>query len=137
MDGINTRATDKGCVGLRSCRLSSTRFCSCSRRVGVAWEAVRRFGEPAPVGSKTIMVIAAIGIVVNLGSSLPFLAGRKRDINIQGAFLHVMGDAAFSFADPGPGPRSDRSRRRSSRRDPLASLAMSGRVAVVRREMVD
>lgn len=65
---------------------------------GVAWEAVRRFGEPAPVASKTVMVIAAIGIAVNLGSSLPFLAGRKRDINIQGAFLHLMGDAAFSFA---------------------------------------
>jgi cobalt-zinc-cadmium efflux system protein len=65
---------------------------------GVAWEAVRRFGEPVPVASKTVMAIAAIGIVVNLGSSLPFLAGRKRDINIGGTFLHLIGDAAFSFA---------------------------------------
>jgi cobalt-zinc-cadmium efflux system protein len=65
---------------------------------GIAWEAVRRFSEPAVVASKTVMVIAAIGVAVNLGSSLPFLAGRKRDINIQGAFLHLMGDAAFSLA---------------------------------------
>ena len=64
----------------------------------IAWEAVGRFAEPVPVANKTVMVIAAIGIAVNLGSSLPFLTGRKRDINIQGAFLHLMGDAAFSLA---------------------------------------
>jgi cobalt-zinc-cadmium efflux system protein len=65
---------------------------------GIAWEAVQRFYEPAVVATKTVMVIAAIGVAVNLGSSLPFLASRKRDINVQGAFLHLMGDAAFSLA---------------------------------------
>lgn len=65
---------------------------------GIAWEAVQRFYEPAMVASKTVMVIAAIGVAVNLGSGLPFLGGRKRDINIQGAVLHLMGDAAFSLA---------------------------------------
>lgn len=64
----------------------------------VAWEAVRRFYEPAPVASKTVMVVAAIGVVINLGSGLPFLAGGRRDLNVQAAFLHLMADAAFSLA---------------------------------------
>jgi cobalt-zinc-cadmium efflux system protein len=65
---------------------------------GIAWEAVRRLSEPAPVASKTVMIVAAIGIAVNLASGLPFLAHRKHDINLQGAFLHLMGDAAISLA---------------------------------------
>lgn len=65
---------------------------------GVAWEAARRLYEPAPVASKTVMLVAAIGIAVNLGSGLPFVAGRKRDINVQAAFLHLLADAAFSLA---------------------------------------
>jgi cobalt-zinc-cadmium efflux system protein len=64
----------------------------------VAWEAIGRFSDPHPVGSKTVMVVASIGIVINLASALPFMAGRKDDINIRGAFLHLIGDAAFSFA---------------------------------------
>lgn len=44
------------------------------------------------------MTVAAIGILVNLGSSLPFLAGRKSDINVRAAYVHLMGDAAFSLA---------------------------------------
>ncbi|MEO6323211.1 MAG: cation diffusion facilitator family transporter [Thermoanaerobaculia bacterium] len=65
---------------------------------GVAWEAIRRFHAPAPIASKTVMIVAAVGVIINLGSSIPFLAGRKNDLNIQAAFLHLMGDAAFSFA---------------------------------------
>ena len=64
----------------------------------IAWEAVGRFRESVPVASKTVMVIAAVGVAINLGSSLPFLTARKRDINVQGAFLHLMGDAALSLA---------------------------------------
>jgi len=62
----------------------------------IAWEAVQRFGEPAPVAGKTVMVVAAIGILVNGITAWLFASGAKGDINIRGAFLHMAADAAVS-----------------------------------------
>jgi cobalt-zinc-cadmium efflux system protein len=63
---------------------------------GIAWEAIRRFSDPAPVASWTVIWVAAAGIAVNLGVALLFQGGRKGDLNIRGAFLHMMADAAVS-----------------------------------------
>lgn len=63
---------------------------------GIAWEAILRFREPAPVAGMTVIVVAAIGIAINTGSALMFLSGRDRDLNIKGAFLHLVADALVS-----------------------------------------
>jgi cobalt-zinc-cadmium efflux system protein len=62
----------------------------------IAIEAVRRFSEPAPVAGGTVMIVAAIGIVINGVTALMFMSGRKGDLNIRGAFLHMAADAAVS-----------------------------------------
>ena len=62
----------------------------------VGWEAVRRFADPQPVQSVTVMVVAAIGIAVNTATALLFARGRKGDINVRGAFLHMAADAVIS-----------------------------------------
>jgi cobalt-zinc-cadmium efflux system protein len=62
----------------------------------IAIEAVQRLRHPAPVASGTVMVVAAIGIVINVGTALGFLRGRASDLNIRGAFLHMMSDAIAS-----------------------------------------
>lgn len=62
----------------------------------LAWEAVQRFTEPAPAAGVTIMVVAGIGIVINVGTALLFLSGREHDLNIRGAFLHMVADALVS-----------------------------------------
>lgn len=62
----------------------------------IAWEAVRRFQSPQPVEGGTVMMVAAIGIVVNTATALLFMRGRKGDINIRGAFLHMAADAGVS-----------------------------------------
>lgn len=62
----------------------------------VIWEAVGRFRSPVPVNGTTIMVIAAIGVVINTATALLFMRGRKNDLNIKGAFLHMAADAAVS-----------------------------------------
>lgn len=62
----------------------------------IAWEAIRRFEAPQPVEGGTVMVVAAIGIVVNTATALMFMRGRKGDINIRGAFLHMAADAGVS-----------------------------------------
>ncbi|WP_241233623.1 cation diffusion facilitator family transporter [Altericroceibacterium xinjiangense] len=63
---------------------------------GIAWQAFVRFSDPQPIASGTVMVVAAIGIAINTGTALLFARGRKGDINIRGAFLHMAADAAVS-----------------------------------------
>ena len=59
-------------------------------------EAIRRFGYPHPVAGDVVMWVAAIGIVLNGATALMFLRGRKDDLNIKGAFVHMASDAAVS-----------------------------------------
>jgi cobalt-zinc-cadmium efflux system protein len=59
-------------------------------------EAVDRFRHPAPIQGGIVSLVAAVGIVINLGTALAFMRGREHDLNIRGAFLHMLGDAAAS-----------------------------------------
>ncbi|MEM6996809.1 MAG: cation diffusion facilitator family transporter [Myxococcota bacterium] len=63
---------------------------------GVTWEAVGRIGSPVAIDGMTVIVVAAIGVVINAVSAGFFFAGRKGDANIRGAFIHLMADAAVS-----------------------------------------
>ena len=63
----------------------------------IAWEAVQRFAEPAPVAGATVSIVAAIGVLINGFSAWLFLAGSKGDLNIRGAYLHMAADAALSL----------------------------------------
>lgn len=63
----------------------------------IAWEAIRRFVEPSPVSGGTIIGVAAVGIVINTVSALMFMSGRENDLNIRGAFLHLVADAVVSL----------------------------------------
>jgi cobalt-zinc-cadmium efflux system protein len=58
----------------------------------ISWEAIRRLGAPEPVAGKTVMIVAAIGILVN-GVTAWMFAGGKDDINLRAAFVHMASDA--------------------------------------------
>ena len=62
----------------------------------IAFEAVQRLGDPQPVAGRTVMAVAAVGIVVNGVTAWLFARGSKHDLNIRGAFLHMTADAAVS-----------------------------------------
>jgi cobalt-zinc-cadmium efflux system protein len=62
----------------------------------ITWEAVKRMAQPAPVAGKTVIIVAAIGMVINTATALLFRPGQKSDLNIRGAFLHMAADAAVS-----------------------------------------
>ena len=62
----------------------------------LVWVAILRLQAPEATQPGMVMVVAAIGIVVNLGTALLFLRGRHDDLNIRGAFLHMAADAAVS-----------------------------------------
>ncbi len=63
----------------------------------IAWEALERLKSPAPVAGMTVILIAAIGIFINAGTAMLFASGRKGDLNIRGAYTHMMADAAVSL----------------------------------------
>ena len=63
----------------------------------IAFEAIRRLAEPAPVASGVIMIVAGIGFVINLATALMFMKDQHKDLNVRGAYLHMMSDAAVSL----------------------------------------
>ncbi len=65
---------------------------------GIGWEAIQRIiAEPVDTSSTTVMVVAAIGVLVNGVTAWLFMSGIKDDLNIRGAFLHMASDAAISL----------------------------------------
>ncbi len=63
----------------------------------IALEAIGRLASPAPVAPQMVIVVAAIGAVINTLTALLFLSGREHDLNVRGAFLHMAADAAVSL----------------------------------------
>src|ERR1700704_3920692 len=63
----------------------------------IVWEAVQRLGKPEPVAEMTVIWVALVGIAINGATALLFMSGRKSDLNIKGAFLHMAADAVVSF----------------------------------------
>jgi cobalt-zinc-cadmium efflux system protein len=63
----------------------------------LAWEAVGRLQDPAPVTGMTMIVVAAIGVAINGVTAILFIGGHRHDLNIRGAFLHMAGDALVSL----------------------------------------
>ena len=64
---------------------------------GIAVEALNRLREPVAVAGWTVVWVAALGILVNGGTAMLFMRGRHGDLNIRGAYLHMVADAAVSF----------------------------------------
>jgi cobalt-zinc-cadmium efflux system protein len=64
---------------------------------GIAWEAILRFWAPASTHAMTIIVVAAAGIAINGGTALLFMSGSESDLNLRGAFQHMMADALVAF----------------------------------------
>jgi cobalt-zinc-cadmium efflux system protein len=64
----------------------------------IAWEAVHRFTSPEPVASGTVIVVAAIAVVINGASAWLLSYGSQSDLNMRGAFLHMLADAGVSVA---------------------------------------
>src|SRR4029077_4988852 len=63
----------------------------------LSWEAIRRLLHPQAVVGITMIWVAAIGVAINGATALMFMSGRKRDLNLKGAFLHMVADAAIAL----------------------------------------
>ncbi|MFG1401936.1 cation diffusion facilitator family transporter [Xanthobacter sediminis] len=60
-------------------------------------EALSRLDDPEPVKTGVVMITALVGVGVNLGTAMLFMSGRRSDLNVHGAFLHMAADAAVSL----------------------------------------
>jgi cobalt-zinc-cadmium efflux system protein len=63
----------------------------------IALEAFQRLGSPQPVAGITVVWVALAGIAVNGATALGFMSGRKRDLNIRAAFIHMAADALIAL----------------------------------------
>jgi cobalt-zinc-cadmium efflux system protein len=91
--------TERFTYGLRSGSILAALFNALLLLVatgGIIWESAQRLIEPAPVAAVTMMVVAGIGILVNGFTAFLFMSG-QHDLNIRGAFLHMVADAAVSL----------------------------------------
>jgi cobalt-zinc-cadmium efflux system protein len=62
----------------------------------IGWEAIQRLMLPEPVAGATVMIVATVGIFINGITAYLFASGRKGDLNIRGAYMHMAADAAVS-----------------------------------------
>lgn len=63
----------------------------------ILFETIDRFFSTPEVEGWTMIIVAGVGIVINTATALLFARGRKDDINIRGAFLHMAADALVSL----------------------------------------
>lgn len=91
--------TERFTYGLRSSSILAALFNALLLLLavgGIVWESIQRLIEPAPVAAVTMMIVAGIGIIVNGFTAFLFMSG-QHDLNIRGAFLHMVADAAVSL----------------------------------------
>jgi cobalt-zinc-cadmium efflux system protein len=63
----------------------------------IAKDAVLKLENPQPVAGTSVMIVAGIGVVINAITALLFIKNQGHDLNIRGAFLHMVADAGVSL----------------------------------------
>lgn len=64
---------------------------------GILWASIGRLRAPAPIAEMTVVVIAGLGVVINVATAMFFASSRHHDLNSRGAFVHMAADAAVSL----------------------------------------
>lgn len=64
---------------------------------GIVWESIDRISNPVVIQGGPVMVVAGIGIAVNAVSAMMFFKDKESDLNVKGAYLHLIADAAVSL----------------------------------------
>ena len=95
------QATDRYSYGLKSTSIMAALINAAVLLIAIGaivMEAVQRFLNPNPVQGMTVIVVAAIGILINGFTAYLFHSGKDADLNVRGAFLHMLSDMLISLA---------------------------------------
>lgn len=63
----------------------------------IVYEAVMRIGNTQPVQGVVMSIVAGVGIVINAGTAFLFMKEKDKDLNVKGAYLHMLSDALVSL----------------------------------------
>ena len=63
----------------------------------ILWETIDHLRHPVAVNGKSVMLLAGLGIAINGFTAWLFRHGQKSDVNVRGAYLHMLTDALVSF----------------------------------------
>lgn len=94
------KPTERLTYGLRRATILSPLFSAILLLMAMgamAWEALVRLAEPAVVQGGTMIIVALVGVIINAATAMLFMKGQKRDLNIKGAYIHMLADAAVSI----------------------------------------
>ncbi len=64
----------------------------------IVFEAIQRFASPVPVVGKTMLIVAFAGLASNIAAFMVLHGGNRANVNLRGAWLHVLGDMLGSVA---------------------------------------
>ena len=93
-------ATEKKTYGFRKLTIMASLTSSIMLLIalgGIIWEALGRLFVPQPVVGRTVIIVAAIGVLINTVTAMLFFSGQKDDLNIKAAYLHMAADAGVSL----------------------------------------
>lgn len=96
---LKVRSSSKYTYGYRKTSILAALFNAMILLVSIgaiAYEAIHRVFHPEPLPGKTIAIVAGIGIIINATTAFMFQKNKEKDINIKGAYLHLMADAMVS-----------------------------------------
>jgi len=63
----------------------------------IIWESINRLQHPVEISGQPVAIVAGIGILINAISAMLFFKDKESDLNVKGAYLHLMADAAVSL----------------------------------------
>jgi cobalt-zinc-cadmium efflux system protein len=98
---LDRRATARHSYGLQRAEVLGAQANGIALLAVSGWliyESVRRIGDPADVAGGGLLVIATIGLLVNVASAVLLARAEGQSLNMHGAFLHMVMDAAGSIA---------------------------------------
>lgn len=98
---MNRPASTRHTFGLQRAEVLGALMNGVTLLAAVIWiviEAVGRFSDPEPVAGVGLVVVASLGLAVNIGSAIVLSRSKGESLNMQGAFIHMASDAAGSVA---------------------------------------
>ena len=94
------KATDKFTYGYRKSTILVSLINSVVLFVaigGITWESIHRFQHPVEIAGLPVSIVAGIGILINILAAMLFFKEKDHDLNVKGAYIHLVADVAVSF----------------------------------------
>jgi len=97
---VKVKANDKFTYGYRKSTILVSLINSVVLFIAIGaiiWESISRLHHPVIIQGQPVAIVAGIGIVINAISAMLFFKDKESDLNVKGAYLHLMADAAVSM----------------------------------------